>query len=196
MPIPSRLGFWFTISTPPPPVPPGPAVNPTPINNVVADYVQASYAFNSPLDLDTRTKMTIPDVGGDYVGWGRATTQSNIVTWGGDNTVGGYENVLIDVAAYRAAYPGIDTFRVDFRCFYYATGAGNPVYLIMSMYTGGTMIKSGFGWTNPTATSFYNTGTTNKLVNDVSTNPANNGESLGYMEYNVVTGNGSIDIFA
>ena len=196
MPIASRLGFWFITPTTPPPPPPGPPVNPTPIENIIADYVLAQYIFPYGLDLDTRTKMTIPAVPGDYVGWGRGVTQSNIVTWGGDNTGSGVESVLINVAAYRAAYPSTDTFNVDFNCFWYASGYGQSVFLTMTLYTGGTMIKSGFTWTNPTATSTVQLTTTSKPIYEVSTSPGYNGAPLGYMEYNVVTGDGSIDIFA
>jgi V8-like Glu-specific endopeptidase len=64
----------------------------------------------------------------------------------------------------------------------------------MTLYTGGAMIKSGYTWTNPTATSSVVLSTTNKLIYEVSTSPGTNGAPLGYMEYNVVTGNGSIDI--
>lgn len=195
MPIASRLGFWFISPTTPPPPPPGPPVNPTPIENIVADYVLAQYIFPAGLDLDTRSKMVTPFVSGDYVGWGRAATQSGIVTWGGDNRGTGVESVLIDIAAYRAVYTTTDTFTVDFNCFWYGVNAaGTPVSMTMTMYTGGTMIKTGFTWTNPTATSTVQLSTTDSPINVVSVNPMQDGQPLGYMTYNVVTGNGSIDI--
>lgn len=190
----SKLGYWFIPPTVPPEPPPGPVVNPTPVNKI-ADYIVAQYVFTDGRDLDTRSKMTVPNIGGDYVGWGRSGNQNNIVIWGGDNTGTGVESVLIDVNAYRSAYPATDTFTVDFNCFWYNTRGFQPVYLVMTMYQGGTMVKSGFTWTNTTATSSLQLTTTGKVITLKTTSSSSDGEPLGYMTYNVVTGIGSIDIY-
>lgn len=195
MPIASRVGFWFIKPTPPPPPPPGPPVNPTPVA-IIADYVVADYVFPYGFDLDTRTKMFIPTVGGDYVGWSRATQQSDILYWGGDNRGTGVESVLINIENYRTDYPDPDTFRVDFNCYWYSrTSNAQPVKLVMTMYTGGVMVKSGYTWTNPTATSTVRLTTASKIITTSTIDPASDGEPLGYLTYNVVNGVGSIDIY-
>lgn len=193
----SRLGFWFITPTPAPPPPPEPPVNPTPID-IIADYIVVQYSFTDGKDLDTRTKMTVPDIGGDYVGWGRSNTQGTpaIVSWGGDNTGTGVESVLINVDQYKLSYPEDTTFTVQFNCFWYSQVGTQPVSLYMTLYIGGTMVKSGYTWTNPTATSTQSLTSTGKVITASSQLASYNGESLGYITYNVETGIGTLDIYS
>ena len=174
----SRLGFWSL-------------VEPLPV-----DYIVVQYVFTDGRDLDSRTKMTIPNVGGDYVGWDRAHTQGgSIVTWGGDNTGTGVESVLINLIAYKTAYPAVDTFRMEFNCFWYGDRGYQPVFLVMTMYTGGKMVKTGFTWTNPTATSTQQLTSPGKYIILNTQNPASNGEPLGYCIFDVETGAATLNIY-
>lgn len=189
----SRLGFWFIPEGSPPPEPG--IVNPTPINNL-ADYIVVDYSFTNGRDLDTRTVFNTPAIG-TYIGWNRGSSVSNIMYWGGDNTGTGLESILINVANYKALTPGTypPQFQIDFNCFWYGTQGTNPVYLTMYMYTGGTMVKQGYTWINPTATSSLTLASTGKVITLQTTNPSTNGEPLGYITYDVDTGIGSIDIY-
>lgn len=190
----SRLGFWFIAPEPLPPEPPEPPVNPTPINNL-ADYIKIDYTFTNGLDLDTRSKITVPSVPGDYLGWGRSSQQSNVLYWGGDNTGTGLETVLLNLANFRSAYPSSSSIRVEFRCFWFNVYGSNGVNLTMTLWGGGAPVKSGYTWINPTATSTQVLVSTNKNITLQTQNAASNGEPLGYILYDVNTGIGSLDIY-
>ena len=85
-----------------------------------------------------------------YEGWSK--TGNNFLYWGGDNTGTGYETVYIDKNQIMTAYPGITYIEVDMRAFWYGTYGSNGAVIKTNAYTGGTMVKNGFTWTNPTAT--------------------------------------------
>lgn len=189
----SRLGFWYI---PISPVPPGPGpVDPTPIATL-ADFIVVDYSFTNGVDLDTRTRFESPLISSNYVGWGRASSISNVLFWGGDNTGTGLESVLINVNNYKALVPGTypEQFQVNFRCFWYGSVGTNPVYLTMYLYTGGVMQKTGFTWINPTATSTTVLSSTGKVITLQTRSSASNGQDLGFMTYNVNTGVGAINI--
>jgi len=190
----SRLGFW---NLPQSPAPIGPGeVDPTPID-VLADYIVVDYSFDSGVDLDTRTRFETPLINSNYVGWGTGISSiSNVLYWGGDNTGTGLESVLINVNNYRALVPGTypAEFQVNFRCFWYGSVGTNPVYLTAYLYTGGTMLKQGFTWVNPTATSTSVLASTGKVITLFTRNSSTTGEALGNIVYNVNTGVGAINI--
>ena len=70
-----------------------------------ADYIVLTYSFTDGVDLDTRTKVTVPHIGqttlADSIGWCCSeqwpADGTPILTWGGDNTGTGFESVLIDL---------------------------------------------------------------------------------------------------
>ena len=190
----SRLGYWFITPIPPVP-PPEPPVNPTPINNL-ADYIKVDYTFTNGLDLDTRTKVTVPSVQGDWCGWGRASQQSNVLYWGGDNTGTGVESVLLNIANFRAGYPASTSIRVEFNCFWYSLYGSNGVTLTMTLWTGGTPVRSGYSWVNNSATATQVLASTSKDITLITRSSASNGQPLGYIIYDVNTGVGSLDIYA
>ena len=103
-------------------------------------------------DLDTRTGFIHPAIGTAsfdiYEGWNRGG--NSFLYWGGDNTGSGFESCYIDKDQVLAAYPGITYIEIDLRCFWYGSGTG--VVIKTNAYTGGTMVKSGYQWINPTAT--------------------------------------------
>lgn len=130
-----------------------------------ADYIMLTYEFTDGMDLDTRTRIAIPDIGQDtqqdYVGWSVKsvwpTTGTPILTWGGDNLGVGFESVLIDVKQFKIDYPLATSFVVDARCFWFNTVGIDPVNVAATLWKGGTPIKDGcfsgqyYCWTNPTA---------------------------------------------
>ena len=51
----------------------------------VADYIVAKYSITDGNGFDTRTQITAPSASG-YVGWGKSSSISTYLEWGGDNT--------------------------------------------------------------------------------------------------------------
>ncbi len=131
-----------------------------------ADYIMLTYEFTDGLDLDTRTRIAIPDIGQDtqpeYLGWSLLTnfpiTGTPILSWGGDNTGIGFESVLININEFKLAYPAATSLVIDARCFWFNTIGVNPVNVAATLWKGGTPVKDGclassvyYCWTNVTA---------------------------------------------
>jgi len=207
--------------TPTPTIPPTPT--PTPTNGVTqtptptltptptsipfvpggftfdADYIVLTYAFTDGIDLDTRTKVTVPDIGQttltDSIGWCCSeqwpTTGNPILTWGGDNTGTGFESVLIDLIEFKSQYPGENVIVMNSKAFWYGELGSNPVTIRVTLYKGGTMVADPDNYTfyNNTFTAAYGAlspGTT------VTINESNciEGENITSLQYNLVTFNG------
>jgi hypothetical protein len=152
-----------------------------------ADYITIEYTFTDGQDLDTRTRIAgIPG----YVGWGQQVNIDNIIEWGGDNTsITGSESALIDVAEFKKQYPGATNLTVDCRAQWYGTAGTTPIVLLVTAYTGGTMIldSTKFKWTNPTATSMIEVGKGRVSVSTVSQNGASLGARVGVLKYDLTT---------
>jgi hypothetical protein len=195
----SRLGFWWITPFAPPPPPPEPPVDPQPID-FDADYIVIEYTFTNGIDLDTRTRVNDPAIlPRQYVGWGQGSSQGSypsgtVLTWGGDNTGQGVESTLLDLRVIKADIPAATNVVVECRCFWFGAVGNLPVYLTLLMYQGGTMVKSGFTWTNPTATAAQTVYSTGKVITAYSRTATNNGELLGSIVYNVTDGEGDITI--
>lgn len=130
-----------------------PTPTPTPIPFVPggfvfdADYIVVTYAFNDGTDLDTRTRVTVPDIGqnnlSDYIGWCCSfeyPSGAPILTWGGDNTGVGFESVLIDLIQFKNDYPSQNVITITTNAAWYGTVGSNPVYIQAVLYKGGTMV--------------------------------------------------------
>jgi len=158
----------------------------------VADWLMITYEFTDGQDLDTRTKITSPAVGGDYVGWARADTQGSptIMTWGGDNTGTGFESVLINMATFQTAYPG-QTMIVDCRGYWFQTVGVNPVTIAATLWQGGNPTQTGYIWTNADATG---TLALNQILVPVTTagQSVELGQHVGTVTYSPTSGTGSI----
>jgi hypothetical protein len=198
----SRLGFWWVTPFAPPPPPPEPPVDPQPID-FDADYIVIEYTFSNGRDLDTRSRVNDPaippPVGGQYVGWGQGFSQGSypsgtVLTWGGDNTGQGVESTLLDLRVIKADIPAATNVVVECRCMWFGAVGSEPVYLTLLMYQGGTMVKSGFTWINPTATAAQTVYSVGKVITAYSRTATNNGELLGSIVYNVTDGQGDITI--
>ena len=159
----------------------------------VADWLMITYEFTDGQDLDTRTKITTPAVGGDYVGWERANTQGSptIMTWGGDNTGTGFESVLINMATFQTAYPG-QTMIVDCRAYWFQSVGVNPITIAATLWQGGNPTQTGYIWTNASATG---TLALNQILVPVTTSgqpAAGDAQHVGTVTYSPTSGTGSI----
>jgi len=154
-------------------------------------YFVFEYQFTNGSDLDTRTGFIYPAIGSgnsntQYEGWSRSGNA--FLYWGGDNTGQGFESCYIDKNQVLAAYPGITYIEIDLRCFWYGSYGSNGVVIKTNAYTGGTMVSSGYQWTNPTATySFPAVYSVSKNITD--TNSSGNGSRAArvVLDFNTYT---------
>jgi hypothetical protein len=127
-----------------------------------ADFLVVRYKFLDGADLDTRTQLVINGINevpnpsrvvGAVVGWNRGsefrsgTNNAVLYRWGGDNTGRGFESVLIDIAAIRAAYPGF-FFNGYCKAFWYSLRQSGNVWLSVTSYKGGVMHSDGPDFVN------------------------------------------------
>lgn len=158
-----------------------------------ADYIVIEYTFDTGADLDTRTRVAIPAID-SYLGWGRNEgAHPDIIQWGGDNTGLGTEAALFNVINFKSQYPSDAEVTIDCRAQWYNTVGTTPAGLKVTLYGGGTMIKNGYTWTNPTATKQQVLDTKLTLITLKSTSAASIGDRIATLKYNVVTGAGSLD---
>jgi hypothetical protein len=141
-----------------------------------ADWIMVTYQFTNGSDLDTRSRIALPNIGqdlqGEYLGWtylgafepsvtysSAATIDptQHTISWGGDNTGTGYESVILNVARFKSLHPGETSVTLDLRAFWYSTLGTNPVIAAVTLWKGGTPIHDGckvgataYCWTNPT----------------------------------------------
>eukprot|EP00956_Cyclotella_meneghiniana_P033868 scaffold99634_cov26-Cyclotella_meneghiniana.AAC.1 len=91
------------------------------------------------------------------IGYGHGSSIGSppFVEWGGDNNGIGAESVLINIQNFRDNYPGEEKLTLDLRAMWWGTVGSNPVVIAMTSYAGGSMVKDGYTWNNPTATDTY-----------------------------------------
>ena len=165
--------------------------------NFDANYIMVTYQFTDGRDLDTRSAIRVPNIGqttaGDYLGYGGQrqwpTSGTPYITWGGDNTGTGFESVLLDVNNFKSANPSATEITVDLRAHWFGTTGTNPVNVEATLWKGGTPVKSGYVWTNPTATETLVVESVGKQI----TNRYNNPERIATFNYNLSTGEGRLD---
>ena len=165
-----------------------------------ADYIVLTYAFNDGTDLDTRTRVTVPDIGQnslpDYIGWCCAeqwpTSGNPILTWGGDNTGTGFESVLIDLIQFKLDYPGQNIITINANAGWYGDVGTNPVFIQAKLYKGGTMVAvpGDYTFINEGYTSAYGAISTGQVVTlDLFTSCVD-GQNIRSLEYNLTNYNG------
>lgn len=160
------------------------SVTVTSVTAATADYFVITYGFTDGSDLDTRTSITSPAGISGTIGWARDTTIGipAFVTWGGDNTGTGVESFLFDKNTFKTANPGISTVTFDLKCGWYGSVGTQPVVINVTSYAGGTMVKTGYSWNNPTADNTYVGFTsTSGIVTSVIRNGNDNGQRISYM---------------
>ena len=187
-------------------VPPTPTTSPTPTPTSIpytpggftfdADYIVLTYSFTDGNDLDTRTRVTVPNIGqttfNDSIGWCCQsvwpTSGNPILTWGGDNTGVGFESTLIDLNQFKADYPGQNTIVINAKAFWYGTLGTNPVTIQVTLYKGGNMVADPDNYTfiNNTFTAAYGATSPGSIV---TTNESNciEGDNITSLQYNLST---------
>lgn len=190
MPKLQHHGFWYAGGD----IPDGADITPI---RYRSEFIVATYSFIDGLDLDTRTKLQTPNVG-DYLGWARAAyvagpLGTTLIRWGGDNTGTGVESVCIDIDQFKANYPELTEITVDFRCFWYRTIGVSPVNLSVRLYRGGTILQSGYGFTNPTASESILVTSTAKTITLITQQSTTLGAPLARLNYNLYSGVGYLD---
>lgn len=203
-PTPTRTLTPTNTETSGPPPTPTPTITQTPTSipftpggfTFDADYIVLTYSFTDGIDLDTRTKVTVPDIGqttlADSIGWCCSeqwpTSGTPILTWGGDNTGVGFESVLIDLNEFKTQYPGSNTIVMNTKAFWYGTLGTNPVTIQVTLYKGGTMIAdpSNYTFINNTFTAAYGALSPGTIV---TTNESNciEGDNITSLQYNLST---------
>jgi hypothetical protein len=170
-----------------------------------ADYIMITYEFTNGRDLDTRSRIVIPNIGQDtqakYLGWGVLNVpglfppSDPIISFGGDNLGIGFESVLIDLKKLKLNYPTENILVADFRGFWHNTGlvGTNPVNVDAVMWKGGTIIKDGFKWENPTALSVFNIDSVGKQIFTQTGNSGTSGDRIATLTYNLTTGEGVLN---
>jgi len=168
-----------------------------------ADYMMLTYEFSDGLDLDTRTRIVTPNVGQDtqnkYIGWSCQffwpTTGDPYLSWSGDNTGTGFESVLVDLTKFSVAYPSATSILLDMRGFWFNVVGVNPVNVAATLWKGGTPVKSGFLWTNSTATATFNIDSVGKVVTSqgLPNKASSSGERIATLYYSLATGQGAFN---
>ena len=159
----------------------------------IADYMIIEYLFTDGLDLDTRTKIVSPVIPGTYLGWGLSNATGNLLTFGGDNEGIGTESALFRINNYKTDYSGIFNIKIDCRAQWYTTVGEEPVGLKITLFLGGTMVKQGFSWVNPTATQTLVFAATLQQITQLSQVPTSIGQRIAVLNYNTATGQGFLD---
>jgi hypothetical protein len=160
-----------------------------------ADYIVVSYEFTDGVDLDTKTRIVTPNIGqdstGEYIGYGSTDifppTGNVVLTWGGDNTGNGFENVLINIAELKVQNPSATQVVIDMRALWYGSQGFNPVKASVTLYRGGTMVpdNDNYTFTNPTATAGAAAESAGTIVTAGSAD--SNGDRVSVLTYNLST---------
>ena len=117
-----------------------------------ADFLVLQYLFTNGNDLDTRTSVSASGESGGTVGWCKPSSAydgsgGRWYEWGGDNTGTGYESVLVYVNNIRTAYPNSNIVGRA-AAMWYGSRVSGDVKLNLLAYKGGSMVKTGYTWTN------------------------------------------------
>lgn len=157
-----------------------------------ADYLMVQYEFTNGVDLDTRTRIVIPDIGQDitdeYIGFGASSCNSStyntngiyptsatysgnnyILKHGCDNQGTGFETVLINLINFKSSainptHYNASEITIDCRGWWYGTVGTNPVKLNLTLWKGGTIVQPTFDSGQPTSFAFTNNNPTNTLT--------------------------------
>lgn len=164
-----------------------------------ADYIILTYSFTDGRDLDTRSRISFPDIGQndvtDYLGYcakdSWPTTNNPIITFGGDNTGRGYESVFVNLIEFKNQYPLATTISVETNGTWYGEQGFNPVIIQAILYKGGevTLDSDNFLFVNNTYTGIFGTQSNGIVVTEVTTDCVV-GTNTGTLTYNLLTYNG------
>lgn len=198
------LDLCSSLPTPTPTPTPYPFLTPPPSGFTFnADYIVVTYAFTDGADLDTRTRISNPDIGQNdlstYIGWNRSNefpvgSGTPILKWAGDNTGTGFESVLIDLIQFKAQFPQFSgsTITIDMNAMWFGSLGSNPVVMDVMMYKGGSMSldENAFLFINNTYTGIYGVASTGTSVTLVSQNGEDQ-QLVATLQYNLSNYNGN-----
>jgi hypothetical protein len=165
-----------------------------------ADYMVLTYQFTNGRDLDTRSRVALPNIGQttllSYVGWNRSaqwpTSGLPIIKWGRDNTGTGFESVYVNLIKFRQDYPNENSIVIDLRSFWFGTVGTNPVNVAATLYKGGTITgPTNYVFTNTTFTSKFDISSVSKVI--TSTNRNDGGQRVATLTYNLTTNTGTFN---
>jgi hypothetical protein len=164
-----------------------------------ADYIILTYSFTDGTDLDTRSRISFPDIGQnevtDYLGYcaqsSWPTTETPIISFGGDNTGNGYESIFVNLIEFKNQYPLATTISVETNGTWYGEQGFNPVIMQVMLYKGGevTLDSDNFLFVNNTYTGIFGTQSNGVVVTEVTTDCVV-GSNTGTLTYNLLTYNG------
>lgn len=157
-----------------------------------ADYIQVQYTFPDGDDIDTRTKvLTIAD--SPYIGWAWDGDNDGLINFAGDNTGTGFESTYIDLNVFKTLYPTENNIKIDVRAQWFGTVGVEPVSIKLFLYKGGSMVDSGYTWTNPSATDMLELDFTSLVLDTYSGFDFSIGRRIGVVNYNLISKTGFFD---
>ena len=164
-----------------------------------ADYIILTFSFTDGTDLDTRSRISFPNIGQndvvDYLGYcaqdSWPTTGTPIISFGGDNTGVGYESIFVNLIEFKNQYPSSTTISIETNGTWYGQQGFNPVIMQVMLYKGGlvTLDSDNYLFVNDTYTGIYGTQSNGVVVTEV-TQDCIVGTNTGTLQYNLLTYNG------
>jgi|688.fasta_scaffold202765_2 hypothetical protein len=165
-----------------------------------ADYIIVSYAFTDGTDLDTRTRISSPNIGQNsaqtYLGWCRSeffpdNEGTPILTWSGDNTGQGFESVFVNLIRFKELYPSETSLTIEMSAMWYGTLGSNPVIMDVMMYKGGTisLVQEAYMFANDGYSGIYGVASTGTTITTQSQECFSQ-ELVAKLQYNLTTYNG------
>jgi hypothetical protein len=165
-----------------------------------ADYIIVSYAFTDGADLDTRTRISSPNIGQNsaqtYLGWCRSelfpdNEGTPILTWSGDNTGQGFESVFVNLIRFKELYPSETSLTIEMSAMWYGTLGSNPVIMDVMMYKGGTisLVQEVYMFANDGYSGIYGVASTGTTITTQSQECFDQ-ELVAKLQYNLTTYNG------
>ena len=165
-----------------------------------ADYIIVSYAFTDGADLDTRTRISSPNIGQNsaqsYLGWCRSELFPDnggtpILTWSGDNTGQGFESVFVNLIEFKNQYPSETSLTIEMSAMWYGDLGNNPVVMDVMLYKGGTvsLVQSDFLFINEGYTGIYGVASSGTTVT-LQSQECFDQQLVAKLQYNLTTYNG------
>ena len=167
-----------------------------------ADYIIVSYAFTDGADLDTRTRISSPNIGQNnaqsYLGWCRSTAYPDpenggtpILTWSGDNTGQGFESVFVNLIEFKNQYPSETSLTIEMSAMWYGDLGNNPVIMDVMLYKGGTvtLVESDYLFINEGYSGIYGVASEGTIVT-LQSQECFDQQLVAKLQYNLTTYNG------
>jgi hypothetical protein len=165
-----------------------------------ADYIIVSYSFTDGTDLDTRTRISSPNIGQSnaqsYLGWCRSeffpdNEGTPILTWSGDNTGQGFESVFVNLIRFKELYPSETSLTIEMSAMWYGDLGNNPVVMDVMLYKGGvvSLVQSDFLFINEGYTGIYGVASSGTPVT-LQSQECFDQQLVTRLQYNLTTYNG------